>query len=59
VCAEGERLPGWDERHGALSAGLLDDLADVRADSFARGRSLDLSDAIAIALDEDDPQTVP
>jgi hypothetical protein len=58
VCAEGERLPAWDERREALSDGELDDVAT--GNSFQRGRALDLWAGAAIALGEDEAdQTVP
>jgi predicted ATPase/class 3 adenylate cyclase len=60
VCAEGERLPGWDERRAVLSDGALDDLASVAHASFGRGRALDLDEAVGIALGELElPQTEP
>ena len=58
VRAEGERLPGWDERRDILSKGALDELEVAPA--FERGQSLDIGDAVAIALREaEPPQTVP
>jgi tetratricopeptide (TPR) repeat protein len=60
VSAEGERLPGWDERRAVLSDGALDDLASVASASFERGRALDLDEAVGIALGElEPPQTEP
>ena len=60
VCAEGERLPGWEERKAVLSDGALDDLASAASASFERGRALDLDEAVDIALGEiEPPHTVP
>ena len=60
VCAEGERLPGWDARRAGLSREALDDLANVASATFERGRALDLDEAVGIALGElEPPQTVP
>jgi predicted ATPase len=58
VCVAGERLPGWHERESILAGELLNDEAHELAAAVEQGRALDLWDAVAIALDEDD-QTVP
>lgn len=55
ICVEGERVPGWAERATTLG----DELSTVDAPEFIaaveRGRELDVWDAVAIALGEDDP----
>jgi hypothetical protein len=60
VSAEGEQLPGWEERRPLAGASLLDETRPEFLAAYERGRRLDFWDAVAIALGEDDAaQTVP
>ena len=62
VQAESERVPygRWHARSSELAADLLSESGQVFLAAVERGRELDLWDAAAIALgEEDDAQTVP
>jgi predicted ATPase/class 3 adenylate cyclase len=61
VCSEGEQMAGWEERRPDVGASLLDETRPEFLGAYERGRRLELWDAVAIALGEDEVegQTVP
>jgi ATP/maltotriose-dependent transcriptional regulator MalT len=59
ACAEGERLPEWEDRVRSWASDLLAEGRPEFVDAIERGRRLDLWDAAAVALGEDEPHTVP
>jgi predicted ATPase/class 3 adenylate cyclase len=60
VEAEGDALPRWQGERELRGGELVEEARPEFLAAFARGRELDLWDAAAIALgEEDDPQTVP
>lgn len=54
MSAEGERSPSWEFRRAGWAGALLDEDRPEFAVAAARGRELDLWDAVSIALGEDD-----
>jgi predicted ATPase/class 3 adenylate cyclase len=58
ACAEGERLPAWEQHRELWAAELLSETAPEFVAAVEEDRMLDLWDAAAIALGDDD-QTVP
>jgi predicted ATPase/class 3 adenylate cyclase len=62
VEAETERVPSgsWQARRGEMAGALLEEMTPEFVAGVAEGRGLDLWDAVALALgEEDDPQTEP
>ena len=59
MSAEGERSPSWPIRRDSWAGALLGEDRPEFATAAARGRELDLWDAVAIAIEEESSQTVP
>jgi len=60
MSAEGIRMPLWDARQERWAGALVDEGRPEFLEAANRAHSLDLWDAVAIALDEpESPQTVP
>jgi tetratricopeptide (TPR) repeat protein len=60
MSAEGERQPLWDARQARWAGALTHESRHEFVEAARRARSLDLWEAVAIALDEcEPPQTVP
>ena len=51
--AEGERVPGWEVRGRRWGGDLVDEDRPEFLAAVARGRELDLWDAVAIALEQE------
>jgi len=56
---EGVNFTSWDEERANRGGALIEETQPPFLAALERGRQLDLWDAVAIALGEDDPQTVP
>ena len=59
VCIEGERMPAWEEWRLRWAEELTNEAGQEFLSATEHGRELDLWEAVEIALEEDEGQTVP